>query len=245
MGTAPEQFSFMHFLPLLSLGGVPQDSGPIYRETVADRFIVEPYNTFSNLIFLFIVWYWGRKVYKNHTAHLFLAWAIPVIAISYLGGTIYHAKRSHELWLLLDWVPIMLLCIALVVYFIVKAVPKWWQRSLFMSGALGISFLCAPLRYRKPFASVGYVITAVTVLPPVLLYLSKTKFLYFYRLAAAFSVFGIAIYFRSIDLAQTFFSMGTHWLWHFFGGLAVHCLIVYIFKDNLLTLSPNKAIRYD
>ncbi|MBS9463338.1 hypothetical protein KIM67_13045 [Flagellimonas sp. 389] len=50
-------------------------------------------------------------------------------------------------------------------------------------------------------------------------------------------VFDIAVFFRSIDLKQSVFEMGTHWLWHFFGGVAVHCLIAYIFKDNLLNLS--------
>ena len=32
------------------------------------------------------------------------------------------------------------------------------------------------------------------------------------------------------------FSMGTHWLWHLFGGIAVHFLIAYIYQDQ-------KAVR--
>lgn len=118
----------------------PQDSGPIYLETVEGRFPVEPFNTYSNLIFLVLVIYWGLKVYRNPKEHQFLAWILPIIGASYIGGTIYHATRSHEFWLRLDWMPIMLLCGALVIYFIFKLVSLWWQRLLLIIVLLGASF---------------------------------------------------------------------------------------------------------
>ena len=98
----------------------PQDSGPIYLETVEGRFPIEPFNTYSNLIFSFLIIYWGIKVYKNPKQHQFLAWVLPIIGTSYIGGTIYHATRSREFWLRLDWMPIMLLCAA-------------WSSTLFLS----------------------------------------------------------------------------------------------------------------
>ncbi len=224
----------------------PNDSGPIYLETIEGRFPVEPFNTYSNLIFVAILLYWGSKVYKNPRQHLFLAFVLPIIAISYVGGTIYHASRSHEFWLRLDWMPIMLLCFALIVYFIFKVVHSWWQRLLLLILIFGTSFFLRILPIADTWRiSLGYIITAFTILLPIIWYVIKTKRRNLILVVSAFAVFGVAIYFRSIDLNQTFFPMGTHWLWHFFGGVAVHFLIAYIFKDNLLNLSANSAIDYD
>ena len=224
----------------------PNDSGPVYLETVQGRFPVEPYNTFSNLIFLALIIYWGIKVYRNPKQQLFLAWVLPIIGISYIGGTIYHATRSHEFWLRLDWMPIMLLCAALVVYFIFKLVRKWWKRLLLVVLLLGTSFLLRILPLPSGWRiSLGYVITAATILFPLVWYLIQTQGRNIRLVILAFVIFGVAIFFRSIDLTQTYFKMGTHWLWHFFGGVAVHFLIDYIFKDNLLNLSANTAIKHD
>ena len=225
---------------ILSLLKFPNDSGPIYLETLEGRFPVEPFNTYSNLVFLAIIIYWGIKVYKNPGQHLFLAWVIPVIAISYVGGTIYHATRSHEFWLRLDWMPIMLLCIALMIYFIFKLVANWWQRILVIILLLTVSIILRMLPIPTSLRiSIGYTITALTILFPIGWYLFKTKGKGLLWIVLAFGFFALAIYFRSIDLSQTSFSMGTHWLWHFFGGVAVHFLIAYIFRDNLLNLPPN------
>ncbi|UII81767.1 ceramidase [Flagellimonas sp. CMM7] len=236
----------MHLLFLVFFQNFPNDSGPIYKETIAGRLIVEPYNTFSNLIFLIVLWYWGIRVYKNPRQHQFLALVLPIIAISYVGGTIYHATRSHEFWLLLDWVPIMLLCLIMVIYFIFKIVAKWWQRVLFIAILFGASYMLRILPMQEVVRiSIGYIITALTIMVPLVWYLSKTTFTNMRWVVFAFLVFAIAIYFRSIDLTQTIFPMGTHWLWHFFGGVAVHFLITYIFKDNLLNLSANSAYDHD
>lgn len=224
----------------------PKDSGPVYLETMEGQFPVEPFNTFSNLIFLFLIIYWGIKVYRNPKQHQFLAWVLPIIGISYVGGTVYHATRSHEFWLRLDWMPIMLLCAAVVIYFIFKLVKSWWRRIIWIVILLGASFLLRilpiPIGLR---ISLGYVITAATILIPIAWYLIRTKGKNIILVVTAFIIFAIAIFFRSIDLHQDFFPMGTHWLWHLFGGIAVHFLIAYIFKDNLLNLSANSVSHHD
>lgn len=224
----------------------PQDSGPIYLETVEGRFPVEPFNTYSNLIFLVLIIYWGVKVYRNPKQHQFLAWVLPIIAISYVGGTVYHATRSHEFWLRLDWMPIMLLCAALVIYFIFKLLKSWWQRLLLIAILLGTSFLLRILPIPSGLRiSLGYIITAATILVPLLWYLVKTNGRNVIYVVVAFLIFSVAIFFRSIDLHQNLLPMGTHWLWHLLGGIAVHFLIAYIFKDNLLNLSANSASNHD
>jgi len=224
----------------------PNDSGPIYLETLEGRFPIEPYNTFSNLIFLAILIYWGLKVYKDPKRHLFLAWVFPVIFISYIGGTVYHATRSAEIWLLMDWVPIMLLCMAVVVYFIFRITSTRWQRALVLVVVFGCSFGLRTLPMPPGLRiSLGYVIMALTILVPLIWYLALTHWKNVGLVILAFAIFGVAICFRSIDLQQQIMPMGTHWLWHFFGGVAVHVLIAYIFRDNSLNLPPHKAVSHD
>lgn len=224
----------------------PNDSGPLYLETISGRFPVEPFNTYSNLVFIALLIYWGVQVYKNSKRQRFLTLVLPIIFISYLGGTLYHATRSHEIWLLLDWVPIMVLCGALAVYFICKLVPNWWKRLCFVVLLFGASFVLRQLPIGDHLKiSLGYIVTALTILIPQLWYMYKTKWANTRPVALAFFFFGLAICFRSIDLQQDFFTMGTHWLWHLFGGFAVHFLIAYVFKDNSLNLPPRKANDHD
>ncbi len=222
-------FMIEHFLQK------PLDTGPIYKETLMGRLPVEPFNTFSNLIFLCIIIYFSLKVYKEVKRHRFLSFGIPILAIGFVGGTIYHATRSHELWLVMDWLPIMILCLAVVVYFIFKLYTTWWQRLLMIILIIGssfaIRFIPMPVGLR---ISLGYIITSVTVILPILLYLKKTKWINISSIALAVLCFCIAITFRSVDKIIDFswLYMGTHWLWHLFGGVSVYFLMNYIYLDG-------------
>ncbi len=223
-------------LVLKSILQRPLDTGPIYRETLMGRFPVEPFNTFSNLVFLFAIVYFSIRVYPSIHKHRFLAFAIPILTIGYIGGTIYHATRSHEVWLLMDWMPIMILCLSVVFYFVFKLYETWVARLLALVIILGFSFgirlvpMPAGLRI-----SLGYIITSITILFPIIGYLIKTKGYNRNIVFLAFLCFGIAIIFRSIDTFKelAFLQMGTHWLWHFFGGISVFYLMKYIYEDNL------------
>lgn len=84
----------------------------------------------------------------------------------------------------------------------------------------GLRALPLPLNLRLSF---GYLITALAIAIPIVGYLSKTKWHNASDIAYAFSIFGVAVLFRVIDkkMDLAFFWMGTHWLWHLFGGLAV------------------------
>ena len=213
----------------------PNDTGPVYKETVAGRIPVEPFNTLSNLVFLFIVVYFSIKVYREPKKHPFLVWALPVIGLGYIGGTIYHATRSAEIWLLLDWVPITALSLAGVVYFIFKWMTTWPKRILLILIMAGLFFGLSALPLPpKTQLTLNYIITAATIAIPIIGYLQKTRWHNLRYVAAAFGIFSIAVFFRFLDqrLDLDFLWMGTHWLWHTFGGLAVFFLIKYIYRDN-------------
>ncbi|CAM1344411.1 hypothetical protein [Tenacibaculum amylolyticum] len=211
----------------------PNDSGPIYQETIEGRLPVEPFNTFSNLIFILILIYFGRKIAKYPKQHPFFLFAIPVIFISWIGGTMFHGTRSHQFWLYLDWMPIMLVCLGGIVYFIGKIEKIWWKRILIFLGLLFLSFiprlLPVPKAYRISF---GYFITAITVVTPFLVYAYKTKWKYAQYIFIGFFIFGVAVTFRTLDNIVVLLPMGTHWLWHTFGGVAVFFLLYYIYIDR-------------
>jgi hypothetical protein len=96
---------------------MPLDQGPTYIETIMGRFPVEPWNTASNLLFLVIILYWVWRLKGQIRAHRFIAGAMPVLTISWVGGTVYYATRSHNLRLFMDFVPIALLAAAVSMYF--------------------------------------------------------------------------------------------------------------------------------
>jgi len=213
----------------------PNDTGPIYKETIAGRFPVEPFNTYSNLIFLFIVIYFGIKIYKKPKNQWFLMVALPFIFIGYVGGTLYHGLRNEEAWLLLDWVPIRGLSFAAVLYFIFKWKKTWGKRLIFI-GLIGAAFI--GLRYLPLPAqlehNIGYLISALSILIPIIGYLFKTKGRHLRPVVTAFVIFTLAVLFRFLDkrLDFEFFWMGTHWLWHLLGGTAVFFILQYIYRDN-------------
>jgi hemolysin III len=209
-----------------------QDSGPIYEETIEGRFPVEPWNTFSNLVFLYLVIWLSYKVYKSSKKHLYLKACLPIILIGYIGGTVYHATRSAEIWLLMDWVPIMLLCLSTSIYFVFRLrsslVVKIGLIGLILLIVFGIRALPLLPGLRT---SLGYTATALSVLLPLFIFGYQTRWNYFTNVTIAIICFALAVIFRSIDKLPIvdFLYMGTHWLWHLLGGVASFFVLRYVF----------------
>lgn len=220
----------------------PNDTGPIYKETLEGRLPVEPFNTFSNLLFLAIVIYFSLRVYKNTKQQMFLAFALPILFIGFVGGTIYHGTRSHEIWLLMDWVPIVVLCFSAAIYFTFKnsenLLQKYGLLLLVILLLFGVKFIKWP---NKLGTSIGYISTAIGLLLPMCLYLIKTKFRYGINILLALIFFSLAITFRITDQRVDLLEMGTHWLWHSFGAISVFFLMRYIYKDKAYINSKNIA----
>jgi hemolysin III len=213
----------------------PNDHGPIYKETIAGRFPVEPWNTYSNLFFLLIIIFWSIKVYKDFKKHSFIGFCLPVLFIGYVGGTIYHATRSSDLWLFMDWVPIMLLSLFVSVHFFVKQRLHWSFVILMFFLPFIYMFLINKLgapEFIKRMMS--YPVLALIILFPIIRWLYLTKWKNWYLITTGVIFFIIAIYSRIIDLKGNSLPMGTHFLWHSFGAFASHMLIMYIFRDDLL-----------
>lgn len=218
--------------------GLPHDRGPIYLETVMGRFPVEPWNTASNLLFLAIIIYWGLRLRRHGIGpYRFIAGALPVLLVGWVGGTIYHATRSANIWLFLDIGPIALLVIATAAFFWRRVGLAWFWIPLVVLGPStlvmgGISALGLP-RVMGPM--VGYPMMALSLLLPVLWNLSREKWADMTLVLAALAVFALAVLSRTFDsrLSADLLPMGTHWLWHSLGAVAVQILITYIWRSDL------------
>ncbi len=212
----------------------PQDSGPIYQETLSGRLPVEPFNTFSNIFFLLIIIYFSLKVYKDYKNHRFLAWSIPVLFLGFLGGTIYHATRSHDVWMYMDWLPIVILCLGVSIYYSTKLRigrnKKILLILLVLFLVLGVQLLPVSQHLNT---SIGYIATAIGIVLPIILYFFTNKIDHWGYVLLAFLSFGFAISFRILDNFMYILPMGTHWLWHTFGALSVFFLMNYIYREKL------------
>ncbi|MBT8296678.1 MAG: ceramidase [Gramella sp.] len=231
----------MNLWPLIL--AFPRDSGPVYQETLAGRLPVEPFNTYSNILFLVIVIYYSLKVYRNYSNHRFLAWSLPVLFMGFIGGTVYHATRSHDVWMYMDWLPIVILCLAVSVYYTIKLKMSRNKRALLIFIILFLVFGIRMLPWPpKMQTSIGYIATAIGLLLPIITYFFTTKLHNWGYILLAFLSFGFAITFRILDGGFYLMPMGTHWLWHVFGAFSVFFLIKYIYKDKL---PPEQMVAQD
>lgn len=221
------------------------DFGPIYKETHPGEFPVELWSTLSNLVFLFAVLYWGKKVYADYKNHRFLAYTLPILLIGFIGGTIYHATRSSNIWLFMDFLPIAILIIAAGVYFWKKLIKNWIPiilivllPSILIRGALTFIINNESLQI-----TIGYFVLAITLILPIIIYLIKTKNKRWPLFAGSLASFVIALFFRYAD-SSTLLPMGTHWLWHLFGGIATFLIIGFIYYDKVDSLKHHKSYKH-
>jgi hypothetical protein len=228
------------------------DRGPRYTETPADPyapdapFIAEPWNAVTASLFIWIglVWPWrlcGR--FKNYP---FLVCCMPIFLVGGIGGTLYHAFRTKEMFFYLDVIPIFVLGVAGGVFMAIRVWGRigWWYIIGGMVAYLGFSgfffIVIAPLPWvatltRDPRAlgiNATYAALAVVVLTPLVWSLFKTRFRYGGWVVAAIVSFVFALIFRLFDRDPDMVAhlpMGTHWLWHTFGAITTLLMVEYFY----------------
>lgn len=215
---------------------MPSDFGPIYTETIdLSRFPVEPWNTYSNLIFLAVAIFIALKTRLKAKEFPLLVISLPILLVGFIGGTIYHATRSHRIWLMMDYMPIMILCLFVSVYLlkhllgntiralIVVIIGFVLMRLIFVTASF-------PIGIRITF---GYSALASLILLPAFLVSRKYPSHRIYLIRATL-LFALAIAFRFID-KSALLPMGTHFLWHVFGGLSVWSLVYFLIEVETQT----------
>ncbi len=208
-----------------------EDGGPRYFETDFNLVIVEPFNMISAALFLIIVAYWIYVLRGRFTRHKFLAVAVPILAIGGIGGTIYHGFRTAQFFLVMDWLPILILSLMACFYFTHLATKKRWV------GAVLIIFVFVAHESIHAFLrpsianNLAYTLLALTIMIPLLAVVFKSNGKHAKWVTISLVSFCIALGFRMAD-PFGLLPMGTHFLWHLFGAIACHAMFVYIFKLN-------------
>ncbi len=209
-----------------------RDGGQAYTETNLDRFVVEPWNFVTAAFFVAVAVFWFLKIRKEIPRFGFLFAMLILLLIGGVGGTIYHGFRWHRAFLMMDWMPIMIITFSASVYFFIKAWGKWWPPALvlvlffFLQGWLFKSGLPIQTAINLNYASM-----AVVVLVPIGWYLVKTGFANGHLVGLALLAFGAALFFRWAD-KLAWFPMGTHFLWHVFGLVAVHLMLLFLYRTR-------------
>ena len=214
---------------------LPLDGGLIYTESNFNNFFPEPLNAITSSFFLFIALYWLIKLRWFLSKHAFLIICAWILLVGGIGGILYHGLRRYNIFIALDWVPIVVLCFLNSGWF--------WQKVVGTGAAIlvGLSFLAVEifLNYRydhdnSHFANnVSYGLMGLMILIPVVVYLYKTKFKNGKLILFALITFCLALGFRVID-DWGIVPFGTHFLWHMFSDVTTGCLFYFIYK-----LSPN------
>lgn len=219
---------------------MPNDFGPIYLETNFNHFPVEPWNTFSNLVFLAVFLYWAWRTRLSYQRFPLLAVGLPILFIGYVGGTIYHATRSHQIWLVMDFMPIGILCLLLSYWYWLKLLGNHWKVLAYaIAPFFFIRAAMVTVSLEKNMAiSLGYLMLAVFLLLPLLIYTARNRPAGRINLVYSVIAFLCALSFRVVDfydpeLVRTYLPMGTHWLWHCFGGIATYFVVRFIYADSL------------
>lgn len=216
----------------------PNDFGPIYTETLpgiaAGIFPVEPWNTWTNLIFVALLVHISFRTRLDYHRYPLIVMTLPVIITGVIGGSVYHATRSHPVWLFMDFVPIIIATSVAGVVFWRELVGSWARAVLLflLVGLSGRVVGFALVAERTIQISLGYVSAALSILIPLLLIVRRAGWDGIGLLFGVVVTFSIAITCRMLDRPGIVspLPMGTHFLWHIFGGTAVWVLMLLIIR---------------
>lgn len=226
----------------------PQDFGPIYTETVtgiASSLPIEPWNTWSNLIFVLLFIHIALRTRLDYRRYPLIVISLPILAVGIVGGTVYHATRSHVIWLFMDFMPILILTSAAALAFWRAVMGTWaWAVTLFLIVAVSgrvVGFTVATEHSLQ--ISLGYLSAALSILLPLAILIRRANWNGLGFLCGIILTFATAVTCRLLDRGgiPSPLPMGTHFLWHLFGGAAVWMLMLLVIR--LKDLSDSEAKR--
>ena len=216
---------------------IPPDGGILYTETNLRYLFPEPLNALTSCFFLAIAIYWTFKLWGKYRSHPFLTVCLVLLYIGGIGGTVYHGLRLWSFFIMMDWLPIILLCMAAGLYFLSKLIKWYYAVSIvFVYISTQVAFENIMMS-RDPhlFHNINYAFMAALVLLPVLGNLLKTGWKHGKWVGFALSAFVLALGFRIAD-NWVAVEIGTHFLWHTFGAIASFCMFNYIYLINEVAL---------
>lgn len=220
------------------------DGGPWYAEThITDNLIVEPWNAFSSLVIAAPAVYFLWKIRKEPMNYGFLLAAIPFLFLNGIGSTLFHGFRSSRFFLLMDFMPALILTLMITVYFWGKVLPKWWMSLAVVTPVIFMRFGIFNFLPGQAGINTSYTISGIAFLLPVFLILRKYQFQKSMNIIVGALCFILAIYFRQVDQDFTHIvPFGTHFLWHIFSGIGAYLLADYLYFIRSQELAAKRQI---
>lgn len=209
---------------------LPPDGGMLYKETDMAQLFPEPLNAVTAVLFLVIAIFWTFKIKGHFKQNPFLTYCLTLLYIGAIGGTVYHAFRQWPVFIMMDWLPIMLLCLSAGFYFVARS-TRWQYAVLTLVMYVILMFALRNwilAGHPSLFINVNYAIMASFVLFSVLRYLIFTRWKAGKWVGFALLSFVLALTFRIADKWE-WIRFGTHFLWHTFGAIAAFCMFHYIY----------------
>jgi len=214
----------------------PPDGGLIYKETNLHHLFPEPLNMISSILFLIPAFYWLIKLKGFNRQYAFLSVCAWLLLIGCIGGTVYHGFRRWHIFIMMDWMPIALLCLMASVYFWVK-----FSGSTVLSILALVIFVTVVMGMRAVISrhdiqlgiNINYSVMVLMIVLPLLLLLYKLRWKNGWMVLCALLSFVVAISFR-IDDKYTTWATGTHFLWHTFGVIATALMFAFIYRVSRL-----------
>lgn len=213
----------------MPINQLPPDGGMLYKETDMAQFFPEPLNAITAAFFLALAIFWTVKIKGNFKENPFITYCLVLLYIGAIGGTVYHSFRQWPVFIMMDWMPIMLLCLSTGFYFIARS-TKWYYAVLIVLIYIMLMFALRNwilIDNTSLFINVNYAIMASFVLFSVIKYLIYTQWKAGKWVGFALLSFVFALTFRIADKWE-WLSFGTHFLWHTFGAIATFCMFNYI-----------------
>ena len=205
----------------------------MYAETNMRQLIPEPLNTLTAGLFFIISVYWLIRLKGVSSHSFFLSAGTYILLIGSIGGIAYHGLRQYKLFILMDWIPIVILCLMASVYFWTKI----FNRRIYAVIPVTVFFLIlfiSRLYLEKDSnldwaISLNYGLMAVMIITPLLIYTSRMGTNSSRLVYTAIICFAGALFFRISDGSHIIFT-GTHFLWHTLGAIATHLMFLYIYR---------------
>ncbi len=212
---------------------------------LSGQLIIEPWNAVSNLIFLFIVVRMTLCTRLSLHQHPLVVLALPFLFLGWIGGTLYHATRSHSAWLIMDFAPIILLTTAAAVELWRRLTGSWLFGFILFLVTSASGRLLAGLTglERSVVISFGYASTALALLVPLILVVRRENWHGLRLFLGVVTSFAVALACRLLDRPglEPLIPMGTHFLWHLFGGVSVWCLMELVVTLDKTVVTKNQV----
>jgi hypothetical protein len=218
------------------------DGGPFYHEFHADEFIKEPWNAYSSLLFFIPIIFWLFKLRGEYKKNYIILLILPFLFINGLGSTLYHAFRSSEVFLFLDFLPASFMSFILSSYLWSRLTNSILKAIAIVAGFYILGLSCLFFLSKIPALdqlgpNIAYLIVGASYFIPIVIILFKTNWFKINLVLLSLGSLGTALLFRLLDypsenhLAE-YLPQGTHFLWHAFSVIAVFSMGYYVYHLN-------------